>query len=113
MGSILDSCLPSFLAVCFTCRLLYTLKSLRHGEDSFAGYMFQNILFDETDYGFFTQLRYQALPTVCSVVAATSLSSEHGSIAVMASVVASMSCWGSVLTGLFTGWLVSILVSEE
>jgi hypothetical protein len=93
IGSILDACLPSFLAVCVTCRFATLIE-----------HVFQN-------NQFLLQLRFQALPSVCSVVAATSLSPEHGSTAVMAGVVASMSCYGSILAGLLAGWLVSSLVS--
>jgi len=88
--------------------------------------MFEEILKDKDGYysnhlsflpslqvrnSYMAQLRYQGLPTVCSVVAATSLAPEHGSTAVMAATVASMSCWGSILAGLLAGWIVSLLVS--
>ena len=98
IGSILDACLPSFLAVCVTCQFITRINLL---VDLFKG----------TE--FVSQLQYQALPTVCSVVAATSLSPEHGSTAVMASAIASMSCYGSILSGLLAGWIVSSLVSKS
>lgn len=97
IGSILDACLPSFLAVCVTCQVITRINLL--GD-----------LFKGTE--FVSKLQYQALPTVCSVVAATSLSPEHGSTAVMASVIASMSCYGSILAGLLAGWIVSSLVGR-
>ena len=95
IGSILDACLPSFLAVCITCHI---------------GTIYFGDLFEDTQ--FISQLQFQALPSVCSVVAATSLSPEHGSTAVMASVIASMACHGSILAGLLAGWIVSCLVSK-
>ena len=91
IGSILDSCLPSFLAVCFFCRILETLKHY-----SLATYMFQRSWIDQL----LTQLRYQALPTVCSVVVATSYAPEHGSTAIMASTISSMACSGSIFSAL-------------
>ncbi len=93
LGSILDACLPSFLAVCVTRR--------------FAS-VFDNV-FQQNQ--FLLQLQFQVLPSVCSAVTATSLSPEHGSTAVMASILASISCFGSILAGLLAGWLVSFLVS--
>ena len=101
IGSILDACLPSFLAVCVACQVM-TRNTL-----------FANLFVFFKGTQFLSQLEYQALPTVCSVVAATSLSPEHGSTAVMASVIASMSCHGSILAGLLAGWLVSSLVSKS
>jgi len=110
IGSILDACLPSFLAVCVSCKVLEFIlqTSSTAGEiDSHGGDLVKSL----TNYQFIQQLRYQALPSVCSVVAATSLAPEHGSTAVMAATVASISSWGSILAGLFVGWLVSLLVS--
>jgi hypothetical protein len=92
IGSILDACLPSFLAVCVTCRFVKVFDHIFQSNQ------------------FLLQLQYQSLPSVCAVVAATSLSPEHGSTAVMAGVIASMSCYGSILAGLLAGWLVSVLV---
>jgi hypothetical protein len=112
LKSILESCLPSFLAVCFTCRVLEVLECwIRQNENGVISYFLRDILLGETSKRFVDQLRNQALPTVCSVVAAISLASNHGPIVIMASVVASMSCWGSVLSGLLTGWFVSAVVS--
>lgn len=99
IGSILDACLPSFLAVCVTCRILETLQ-----------HILPTPFFGNADQ-LLSNLQYQALPSVCSVVAATSLAPEHGSTAVMAAGLASMSCWGSVVSGLLAGWIVSFLVS--
>lgn len=111
IGSILDACLPSFLAVCVSCKVLdFILQTSKEGEiDSHGGDLVKTL----TNYQFIQQLRYQALPSVCSVVAATSLAPEHGSTAVMAATVASISSWGSILAGLFAGWLVSFLVSFD
>ncbi len=108
MGSILDACLPSFLAVCVTCRILDMLE-----ETSFLVTTLGALGFGAEDQiRLKTQLQFQALPSVCAVVAATSLAPEHGSTAVMAAAIASMGCWGSVLSGLLVGWVVSFLVSE-
>lgn len=113
LKSILESCLPSFLAVCFTCRVLAVLESrMRHDENGIVSFFLKDILHGETGKIVVDQLKYQALPTVCSVVAATSLASDHGPIVIMASVVASMSCRGSVLSGLLTGLFVSKLMDR-
>jgi hypothetical protein len=109
IGSILDACLPSFLAVCVSCKVLdFVLHTSIGGEIDSHG---EDLVKTLTNCQFIQQLRYQALPSVCSVVAATSLAPEHGSTAVMAAAVASISSWGSILAGLFAGWLVSFLVS--
>jgi len=110
ISSILDACLPSFLAVCVTCRVLdlISTKSFEGEIDSHVG---DSMVATLTNHQLINLLRYQALPSVCSVVAATSLAPEHGSTAVMAAVVASISSWGSILAGLFAGWLVSFMVS--
>jgi hypothetical protein len=116
LKSIFESCLPSFLAVCVTCRVLAFLESWIHctNENGIVNQFLENVLHDGVvGKAVVNQLRYQALPTVCSVVAATSLASDHGPIVIMASVVASMSCWGSILSGLLTGWFVSIMVSDD
>lgn len=113
LKSILESCLPSFLAVCFTCRVLEVLECwIRQNENGVISDFLGDILLGETSKRFVDQLRNQALPTVCSVVAAVSLASDHGPIVIMASVVASMSCWGSVLSGLLTGWFVSAVMDR-
>lgn len=106
LGSILDACLPSFLAVGVGCRLLDISKFLLSGSVHFSPML--NLVDDQ----FISQLKYQALPSVCAIVAATSLAPEHSSTAVMAAAVASMACWGSILSGLLAGWLISLLVSD-
>lgn len=106
IGSILDSCLPSFLAVCVSCKAFHHFLGTENIDETIQT---SNISVQLLVH----LLRHQALPTVCSVITATSLSPEHGSSASMAAVVASMSCWNSVIAGLLAGYMVSIAVSYE
>jgi hypothetical protein len=112
--SILDACLPPFLAVCLACRFLelmqqhnITLPIDKAFVPSFSGRNDDGICWIDI---LLTQLQFLALPTVCAVVTATSYAPEHGSAAVMAACVASMGCYGSILAGLLSGWMVSWLV---
>ena len=90
--SILESCLPAFVMNCVACEILGRFGLLSHQLEA--------------------QLRYHALPTISAVVAITSLSPEHKSTSIMSAVIASLSCRGSVLSGLFAGWIVSLLLGE-
>jgi hypothetical protein len=90
--SILEACLPAFVLNCVACEILS-----RFG-----------VLTNELE----TLLRYHVLPTISAVVTTTSLSPEHKSTSIMSAVIASLSCRGSVLSGLLAGWLVSLLLGE-
>jgi len=96
-----------------TCKLLDLIIKNTSGAEIDASHGGDALVATLTNHQFMNLLRYQALPSVCSVVAATSLAPEHGSTAVMAAVIASMSSWGSILAGLFAGWLVSLMVSSK
>ncbi len=137
LRSVLDACLPSFLAVCLACHFLHFIQYLidlmdedpdNSGGDDYDYYLLQPIkklfplarkVLSDSDIvvswidQLLSLLKYQALPTVCSVVTTTSLSPEHGSTAIMASTVASFGCWGSIFAGLLAGWVVSQMVSME
>lgn len=90
--SILEACLPAFIMNCIACEFLSRFGVLSHQLE--------------------TQLRYHVLPTISAVVTTTSLSPEHKSTSIMSAVIASVSCRGSVLSGLLAGWLVSFLLGE-
>ena len=88
--SVLCACLPAFWAVVVTCRLLsFLVSNLKFPEESLS------------------LLQRHALPTVCSVIMATSLAPQHGSTVLMSSAIASVLCEKSVLGGLLVGFLVA------
>eukprot|EP00438_Fugacium_kawagutii_P029990 Skav217717 [mRNA] locus=scaffold2294:261067:262659:- [translate_table: standard] len=94
LTSVLCACLPAFWAVVLACRALNVLPALP-GPMALG---LQRILF---------VLQTHALPTVCSVIMATSLAPEHGSTVLMSSALASAVCEKSILGGLLGGWLVA------
>ena len=99
IGSVLNACLPAFVAVCVTSRALKLL--LPHSGQHVSS--LQELLF---------YLQSFALPTVCSVVSATSYAPEHGSTALIAAAVAASACKDSILGGLLAGWFVSWIVGR-
>lgn len=92
LRSIFESCLPIFLVNCVSCEIFGQYGVVPHELMS--------------------QMRYQLLPTVCAIVTATSLAPEHNSTAIMAATIASVGCHGSVVSGLFAGWLISRCLSR-
>lgn len=87
-GSILCACLPCFWAVAVMCRALDFVPRARHVQQL---------------------LRQHALPTVCSVIMASSLAPQHGPTVLMSAALASVVCEASILAGLLAGWLVARL----
>jgi hypothetical protein len=110
--SILDACLPSFLGVCLTCHILSFVQTIIPMIVTNNGNNLHWNSVESIDKLLF-QLRFQALPTVCAVVTASTYSPEHGSTAIMAACVASMGCSGSILAGLLAGWIVSVMVRSH
>ncbi len=98
--SVLCACLPAFWAVAVTCRVLSAVAPL---VSTFG--------LDEGSKHVVSLLQTHALPTVCSVVMATSLAPQHGSTVLMSSAIASIFCEKSILGGLFVGWLVALLAT--
>lgn len=96
--SILCACLPAFWAVALACRALNLVMPLLSDPATLRKLL---IL-----------LQTHALPTVCSVVMATSLAPHHGSTVLMSSALASVLCERSVLGGLSAGWLVATLAQR-
>lgn len=90
--SVLCACLPAFWAVALTCRVLKLLMR------SNLNWWPESCLF---------LLQTHALPTVCSVITATSLAPQHGSTVLMSSAIASIVCEKSILGGLLAGYLVA------
>lgn len=90
--SVLCACLPAFWAVALTCRVLKLLMR------SNLNWWPESCLF---------LLQAHALPTVCSVITATSLAPQHGSTVLMSSAIASIVCEKSILGGLLAGYLVA------
>lgn len=90
--SVLCACLPAFWAVALTCRVLKLL-------------MRSNLIWWPESCLFLLQTH--ALPTVCSVITATSLAPQHGSTVLMSSAIASIVCEKSILGGLLAGYLVA------
>lgn len=124
LRSVLDSCVPAFVAMCVTCRVwelaLRWLEDL--GENysievhSLANYMYNSLslvyveaMLSRLYWSCIQQLQYHALPTVCAIVAATTYAPEMGSIVLMASAIASIACGGSALAGLLAGCSVAYL----
>mmetsp|Transcript_6653 Transcript_6653/g.9658 ORF Transcript_6653/g.9658 Transcript_6653/m.9658 type:complete len:603 (-) Transcript_6653:77-1885(-) len=95
--SVLNSCLPAFVAVAITKRVLEILPS------DVAPYV-QDLLHP---------LQWIALPTVCCVISALSYGKEHGSTVIMAAaMVGASACQGSILAALLAGYLVSRLADR-
>ena len=91
--SVLDSCVPAFIAVCVTSHLLC------------CSYFEKNSVF-------LSNLCQTALPMVCCVVCTSSYAPHHKTIALMAACIASSVCQGSILAGLVAGKMVSWLVDH-
>jgi len=121
---------PAFVAVCVTCRLLELLAHWLEVHSSLmdikedpqprqnAYQVYHPILSWDADAvvkveeliaRLYWQLQFHALPTVCAVISGTTYAPEIGSVAVMASCVASVGCGGSVLAGLLAGCSVAYL----
>jgi len=117
--SVLNACLPAFWAACLTRRgisllvlhlsstttttkVTEILQMLMVGDDDLLS-MAQHLL---------DSLENIALPTACCIVMATSYAPHHGSTAVLAASVASVSCHQSILGGLLAGLLVGVLLSR-
>jgi hypothetical protein len=97
--SVLNACLPAFWAVTLTCRVINMITPyLSHSE-----WLTEQLL---------VTLQTQALPTTCCVVMATTLAPQHGSIVWMAASIASIVCQKSILAGLISGFLVSLVVKR-
>lgn len=118
LRSVLDSCVPAFVAVCVTCRLLeLALLWLKDRDEELtlqtklsSGHYDLTIFEVEAVLSrLYWQLQYHALPTVCAVVAATTYAPELGSVVLMASGLASIACGGSALAGLLAGTSVAYL----
>ena len=99
LGSVLDACLPSFLAVTLACRVLTFAERFDFISDDKK---WISLLL--------SQIQSQALPTVCAVVTSATYAPEHGSTSLMAAALASMGCSGSIISGLVCGRVVSFLV---
>jgi len=95
IGSVLDSCLPAFVAVCMIVRVLESISDSTSNVEVLR-----------------RVLEWHALPTACCVTTANCFAPEHGSLTLMAASVASMGCGGSVVGGLLAGWLVSKLLGR-
>ena len=111
LRSVLDSCVPTFVAVCVTCRLL-ELAMIWLTNHDFDLEPYSMALFEEVVAiltSLYLPLQEYALPTVCAVVAANAYAPELGPIVLMASVIASISCSGSSLAGLVAGRAVAYL----
>jgi len=100
LRSVLDACLPSFIAVCCTFQFL-TLTGTSITPS------FLSLRDDSTVHYLVWQLQNQSLPTICCIVAASTYSPQHKSSALMAASIASMACSKSIITGLLAGRLVS------
>jgi len=106
--SVLNACLPAFWGVCLCKRLLQTLL---HLSTKFA--ILNDVDLSSLSF-LISVLENHALPIACAVVMATSVSNSKSSSAqdtsslVMASVIASMVAWRSIICGLLAGYLVSI-----
>jgi hypothetical protein len=102
--SVLNSCLPIFWAICIAKSVLGT-QLLRLGAQMLDLETALDLLM--------LSLQHFAIPTACCVIMATSCAegSSRRSIPVssliMASVVSSMACSQSLLSGLVAGWLVA------
>lgn len=132
LRSVLDSCVPAFVAVCVTCRALEllahwlevhsSLVDIKEGhsepqarQDAYQVYPSLSLDIDTVVKvegliaRLYWQLQFHALPTVCAVISGTTYAPEMGSVVLMASGVASVGCGGSVLAGLLAGCAVACL----
>ena len=107
LRSVLDSCVPAFVAVCVTCWLLEV--ALYWLDADFGRYDWILLEVQLALRRLYLPLKSHSLPIVCSVVAATIYAPELGPIVLMASAIASMSCGGSALAGLVAGRAVAYL----
>lgn len=108
LTSVLNSCLPAFWGVCLTKKFLIALE--RAVEDGGSA--------DVTKVRFSSlaetvvSLEQHTLPTVCAVLTAISFRREKALSSVvstvMAAIVASSSCMGTILTAMWAGYLVSL-----
>jgi len=106
LRSVLDSCVPAFVAVCVTCRLLELAMTWLTDHDFDLKHYSMSLLDIESLY---LPMREYVLPMVCSVVAATTYAPELGPIVLMASAIAGISCGGSAVAGLLAGRAVAYL----
>ena len=106
LRSVLDSCVPAFVAVCVTRRLLELAMTWLTDHDFDLKHYSVSLLNIESLY---LPMREYVLPMVCAVVAATTYAPELGPIVLMASSIASISCGGSALAGLMAGRAVAYL----
>ncbi len=117
--SILNTCLPSFLAVSLLNQFItpffihHPSDDIHHNTINTITSKIHNHPIQNNTYfndPFLWLLQNQVLPTVCAVVTATTLAPQHQSSVIMASSIASMACSSSILSGMFAGYLISILV---
>lgn len=112
--SVLNSSLPAFWGVCLTKKLLVALKHMIESNDDGSGGGGNDDIFPVAVRSL-TQtilaLEHSTLPTACAVVMALSLRHKNTlspeSAVVMAAIIASSSCYDSVLTALWAGYLVA------
>jgi hypothetical protein len=100
--SVLNACLPAFWGVTLLCRA----SELYFGS-------FTPPQYDLTvEHRMVEMMRSHVLPFVCCVIMATSTAPQHGSTAVMAACIAGVVCANTVLGGLLTGWIISVLIGR-
>ena len=108
LKSILESCLPVFIAVCMLRRLIEVWLV---SEDN----METNTALNEQSWPqkMLWLLKWHTLPSICCIVSAHTYASEHGSVAIMAGALASIACSGSVLGGIVIGRVVAYCISRS
>ena len=103
LKSVLEACLPAFIAVCvlLRCLDLYASKVGDFDGDVFGGVSHLKWF-----------LEWHVLPTVCCIVAAYSYAPEHGIVVLMPAAISSCVCGGSVIAALLTGRVIAYLVGR-
>lgn len=100
--SVLNACLPAFWGVTLLCRA---------SEIYFESFTPRQ--YDLTvEHRIVEMIRSHMLPIVCCVIMASSMAPQHGSTAVMAACIAGVFCFNTVLGGLLTGWMISMLIGR-
>lgn len=110
--SVLNSSLPAFWGVCLTKKILLALNFyILQGENNGGGEDLFSIALEIITQTI-AALEHHTLPTACAVLMASSLRNKEAlsseSSVVMAAILASSSCYDSVLAGLWAGYLVAV-----